>query len=143
MINAKKCQRKRISIRIYIHASYFHSGDRTSFHFGLFFEYVQIRTDFFKKISRALKITEKKKKLLCHYINQSRYNHFGHFCLKCKVESKKDIERPTLLVRAKRQHLYRKLNKEVRLSLFIWEKKSPKGSVIKIYNNMGILKNLL
>lgn len=41
----------------------------TELHFGLFFEYVQIRTELFKKVSKALKITEKKKTLICHYIN--------------------------------------------------------------------------
>lgn len=40
---------------------YFHLGDKTSFHFGLFFGYVQMRTELFKKGSRALKITEEKR----------------------------------------------------------------------------------
>lgn len=40
---------------------YFHLGARTSFHFALFFGYVQMRTELFKKGSRALKITEEKK----------------------------------------------------------------------------------
>lgn len=46
----------------YINFGYcFHLGDRTSFHFRLFFRYVQMRTELFKKGSRALKITEEKK----------------------------------------------------------------------------------
>lgn len=40
---------------------YFDLGDRTSFHFRSFFRYVQMRTELFKKGSRALKITEEKK----------------------------------------------------------------------------------
>lgn len=67
--NAKKCQWRGLSIHIYTYMCYFHLGDRTSFDFELFFKYIQIRTELFKKVSRALKINEKKKTLICHYIN--------------------------------------------------------------------------
>lgn len=49
-----------LHIYIYLYASYFHLGNKITFNFGLFFENVQIRTKLLKKVSRALKITEKK-----------------------------------------------------------------------------------
>lgn len=57
-----------LHIYIYLYASYFHLGNKITFNFGLFFENVQIRTKLLKKVSRALKITEKKITMSLHQL---------------------------------------------------------------------------
>lgn len=63
-LNSAKCKEMPIKNNQHQHiyfCYYFHFGDRTSFHFGLFFGCVQMRKELFKKGIRALKITEEKK----------------------------------------------------------------------------------